>query len=85
MSKIPNCIARRGRCKMLIGGYFRLLGIKEFNQNLRNFTARMTESNALDSGLMRKTAAVLARAWGTAAKMQGMIAGCTIEVSKCIQ
>ena len=68
---------------MLISGHFVSLRIKEFNQNLRNSRTTMTESNAHDSGLISNRAAV--SAGRTAAKMQGMIAGCTIEVDKCIQ
>lgn len=83
MSEMPNCVAGRGRCKMLHGRDFRMRRIREINQNLRNSPARITESNAHIRGLIKQSPSV--QAPGTALNVQGRVVGCTIEVDKCIQ
>ena len=68
---------------MLHGQGFRLPGIREINQNLRNYPVTITESNAHKWGSNIETPAVLAP--GTAWNVQERVVGCTIEVDKCIQ
>jgi hypothetical protein len=84
MSEMPHCAAGQQRCKMLRAGYFGWLRIREFNRKLIISRARITESIAQDSGLIKvKAAAVPARR--TALEMLGKVSGCTIGVDKCIQ
>jgi hypothetical protein len=69
---------------MLTDSYFGLLRIREINQNLRIFAARIKESIAQRSGLRSiEAAAVSTRR--TALKMLTNVSGCTIGVYKCIQ
>jgi hypothetical protein len=84
MSEMPNCIAGRRGCKMLTDSYFGLLRIREFNQNLRIFAARVKESIAHRTGLRSIEAAPVSTR-GTALKMLTNVSGCTIGVYKCIQ
>jgi len=84
MSEMPNCVARRRRCKMLKDSYFGLLRIREINQNLRIFAAGIMESIALQSGLSNQEAVAVATL-ETALKMLVNVTGCTIGVYKCIQ
>jgi hypothetical protein len=83
MSEMPHCTARpQGtRCWKKLRWTKR---IREFNQNLRNSEIRMMESNAHHSGLIRMETRALWRL-ETARKVQVIVAGCTIEVYKCIQ
>jgi len=83
MSEMPNCVAGRSGCKMLLELNVPCMGIKEINQKLRISNPGMTESNANVSGLINVTSAVAA--CRTALKMQRKVSGCTIEVNKCIQ
>lgn len=83
MSEMPNCIAGRSGCKMLVEPDILWMGIKEINQNLRISDLGMAESNAHVSGLINVQAAVAA--CRTALKVQRKVSGCTIEVNKCIQ
>lgn len=55
--------------------------IREFNQFLRIAVSKLKESIGHGLGYTW----VMARPLGTARKMQGKVAGCTIGVCKCIQ
>jgi hypothetical protein len=83
MSEMPHCViwSRRARSQVRLLASAR---IREFNENLRKSEVRITESNPHDSGLRNLLGTVLS-GFGTALKMQRTVAGCTIEVDKCIQ